>query len=124
MFLSSIAPRRTAAGGYTERRYTPTELLELSALAHLRKNGVTVSKIRQLLATLRDQFGVRLYDALGEGGAMTVLTDGRDIYARMSNGAFFNLLREPTQPLLEIGVTGDLKELSARVRGKKRKPRK
>jgi DNA-binding transcriptional MerR regulator len=119
----SVAARPTEAGGYTERRYSPTEVLELSALAHLRKQGFTVQKIRQLLATLQDRFGVRLYDALGDGGSLTVLTDGRELFARTKNGACFNLLRDPAQPLLEIGACQDLRELTARVRPKKRKPR-
>ena len=35
----AIAPQRTASGGYTERRYSPMDLLELSALGHLRRQG-------------------------------------------------------------------------------------
>jgi DNA-binding transcriptional MerR regulator len=33
IFPPAIAPRRTSSGGFTERRYTPVELLELLALA-------------------------------------------------------------------------------------------
>ena len=29
LFVPSVAPQKTDAGGYTERRYTPVELLEL-----------------------------------------------------------------------------------------------
>ena len=35
----AIPSRRTAAGGYTERRYTPVELFELLVLADLRQRG-------------------------------------------------------------------------------------
>ena len=37
---------------------------------------------------------------------MQLLTDGHDIYARTDRGEFFNLLKEPTQPLLVVGNEG------------------
>ena len=53
LFQSAIAPKRTAAGGFTERRYSPVDLLELMVLAELRRQGMTVGRIRQLLETLQ-----------------------------------------------------------------------
>ena len=120
----SIAPHRTDAGGYTERRYSPVDLFELAALADLRRSGLSVSKMRQLVDTLRKRFGIRLFDAIGGGGAITLLTDGKDIYARTDNGHFFNLLRAPTQPLLVVGNEGSLKELRLRMRSKPRRKKK
>jgi DNA-binding transcriptional MerR regulator len=120
----SIPPHRTEAGGYTERRYTPIELFELLVLADLRRRGFTVHQLHRILEALRQQFGQRLFDATGGGGSVQLLTDGREIYARTANGAFFNLLRTPTQALMVVGDEEMLKELSGRVRRrpKKRKP--
>jgi DNA-binding transcriptional MerR regulator len=120
----SVAPHRTEAGGFTERRYSPVDLFELAVLADLRRSGLSVAKMRLLLDTLRRKFGVRLFDAIGGGGAITLLTDGRDIYARTSGGQLFNLLRAPAQPLLEVGDEGTLKELQLRMRSKRRKSKK
>jgi DNA-binding transcriptional MerR regulator len=120
----SISPHRTEAGGFTERRYSPVDLFELAVLADLRRNGLSVSKLRMLLETLRRRFGVRLFDAIGGGGAITLLTDGKEIYARTTSGQFFNLLRAPTQPLLVVGEENSLKELKLRMRSKKRRPNK
>lgn len=117
----SIASHRTEAGGFTERRYSPVDLFELAVLADLRRSGLSVAKMRLLLDTLRRRFGVRLFDAIGGGGAITLLTDGRDIYARTTGGQFFNLLRAPSQPLLVVGDEGTLKELKLRMRSKSRK---
>ena len=119
----SIATHRTEAGGFTERRYSPVDLFELIALADLRRSGLSVGKLRLLLDTLRRRFGVRLFDAIGGGGAITLLTDGKEIYARTESGQFFNLLRSPGQPLLVVGNEGTLKELKLRMRSKAR-PRK
>ena len=120
----SIATHRTEAGGFTERRYSPVDLFELAVLADLRRNGMSVSKLRQLIETLRKRFGIRLFDAIGGGGAITLLTDGKDVYARTDNGQFFNLLRSPSQPLLVVGNEGTLKELKLRMRSKARKKKR
>jgi DNA-binding transcriptional MerR regulator len=114
----SISPHRTEAGGFTERRYSPVDLFELVVLADLRRSGLSVSKLRLLLETLRRRFGVRLFDAIGGGGAITLLTDGKEVYARTTGGQFFNLLRAPSQPLLVVGEEGTLKELKLRMRSK------
>lgn len=114
LFTSHIAPRKTARGGYTERRYTPLELLELLVLADLRRQGRSVAQLRRLLLTLRDQFRVRLFETVGGGGALTLFTDGTDIYGRTAEGMLFNLLRDPQQPMLMIGEVAGLRELTAR----------
>jgi DNA-binding transcriptional MerR regulator len=117
----AIPSHKTDAGGYTERRYTPIELFELLVLADLKRRGFTIHQLHQLLNILREQFGQRLFDATGGGGSVQLLTDGQDIYARTASGAFFNLLKTPTQPLLVIGNEGLLKQLGGKVRSRKRK---
>jgi DNA-binding transcriptional MerR regulator len=120
----AVAPRRTEAGGFTERRYTPVELIELMVLADLRRRGVPVSKLRRLVDTLRRRFGVRLFEAIGSGGGVTLFTDGHDVYARTAGGAFYNLFRNPDQPLLLLGGESPLKELTARARRARPRRRK
>jgi DNA-binding transcriptional MerR regulator len=120
----AIPPHRTAAGGYTERRYTPIELFELLVLADLRQRGFTVSELHAVVRVLKEQFGVRLFEATGGGGEVQLLTDGRGIYARTVGGAFFNVLESPRQPLLVVGDEGLLRELSGKIKPRKRKIRK
>jgi DNA-binding transcriptional MerR regulator len=117
----AIRPHRTAAGGYTERRYTPIELFELLVLADLRRRGFSVRQLHDLLRVLQAQFGQRLFDATGGGGSVQLLTDGRDIYARTAAGTFFNLLRMPAQPLLVVGDEALLKDLGASIRPRRRR---
>ena len=127
LFQSAVAPRPTAAGGFTERRYTPVDLLELTVLADLRRQGMTVSRIRLLLETLRSRFGIRLFDAIGGAGAVTLLTDGREVFARTADGRFFNLLRDAEQPLLVIAPEPEWQELVSRThaaRGQRRTRKK
>ena len=112
----AIPPHRTAAGGYTERRYTPIDLFELLVLADLRRRGFSVQQLHRILRTLKDQFATRLFDATGGGGGVQLLTDGREIYARTKAGEFFNILRMPAQPLLVVGDEQQLRVLSGKLR--------
>ena len=120
----TIPSHKTEAGGYTERRYTPIELFELLVLADLRRRGFTIHQLHKIQEILRDQFGERLFDATGGGGQVQLLTDGQEIYARSASGAFFNLLKTPSQPMLVLGNEGLLRTLSSSMRPKRKKKRK
>ena len=120
----SVPTHRTAAGGFTERRYSPVDLFELVALADLRRRGFSVQKIRTILDILRGRFGVRLYDAISNGGPVQLLTDGRDVYVRTDAGQVFNLLRSPSQPLLVVAEEGALRTLNLRMRSRGRRKKR
>ena len=92
-----------ASGGFTERRYTPVDVLELLALAELRRRGFTPAALRQMMDTLRDCFRRRLSETLDDAGDLRLLTDGEGLFLRTRQGHIFDLLVDPTQPL----VTGD-----------------
>ncbi|MEZ5319275.1 MAG: MerR family transcriptional regulator [Vicinamibacterales bacterium] len=115
IFVPAIAPRRTSHGGFTERRYTPVDLIELLALADLRRRGFSPAHLKQLMDTLRDYFRRRLSETLDDAGELRLLTDGRGLFLRTRQGHFFDLLVDPTQPL----ITGDglpLKPVTGRAR--------
>src|SRR6187399_537012 len=103
VFQSAIASRRTSKGGFTERRYTPVDLLELLALADLRRRGFAPAVLRQMMDALRDYFRRRLSETLDDAGELRLLTDGRGLFLRTRQGHIFDLLADPMQPLL----TGD-----------------
>jgi GNAT superfamily N-acetyltransferase len=113
LFTSAIASHRTEAGGFTERRYTTLDVLELQVLADLRRRGFSIPRLRRLLSALRDVFGVRLYEAIGEGGPLTLLIGGDRIYTRTMGGQLFDL-DDPTQPLLEVGEALAIRPLAVR----------
>lgn len=115
LFKPAIAPHRTEAGGFTERRYTPLDVLELQVLADLRRRGFSIPRLRRLLASLRDVFSVRLYEAIGDDGAMTLLIGGDQLYARTQDGRFFNM-DQPTQQLMMVGEQASIRPLTVRER--------
>jgi DNA-binding transcriptional MerR regulator len=118
VFQSAIASRRTSLGGFTERRYTPVDVLELLALADLRRRGFAPAVLKQMMDTLRDYFRRRLSETLDDAGELRLLTDGKGLFLRTRQGHFFDLLVDPTQPL----VTGDglpLRPVTGRARARK-----
>jgi DNA-binding transcriptional MerR regulator len=118
LFTPAIASHRTEAGGFTERRYTPVDVLELQVLADLRRRGFSIPRLRRLLATLREVFHVRLYEAIGDGGALTLLIGGDQLYARTDDGQLYNL-DDPTQAMLMVGEELSMRPLAARQRRKR-----
>jgi len=119
LFIPAIRSHRTEAGGFTERRYTPMDVLELQVLADLRRRGFSVPQLRRLLATLREQFGIRLYEAIGDGGPMALFIGGDQLFARTEDGRVFNMDR-PSEPLLMVGEALPLRPLAARERKRRR----
>jgi DNA-binding transcriptional MerR regulator len=122
IFQSAIASRPTSSGGFTERRYSPVDVLELLALGDLRRRGFTPAVLKQMMDTLRDYFRRRLSEALDDAGEVRLLTDGRGLFLRTRQGHVFDLLADPTQPL----VTGEglpLNPVTPRARAHRKVPR-
>jgi DNA-binding transcriptional MerR regulator len=119
LFMPAVGSRRTDAGGFTERRYTPIDVLELQVLAELRHRGFSIPQIRRLLSSLRDVFGIRLYEAIGDDGPMALFIGGNQLYARAKDGQLFDMDR-PMEPLLMVGENIPLRPLAARERRRRR----
>jgi DNA-binding transcriptional MerR regulator len=123
IFAAAIPTERTARGGFTERRYTPIELLELMVLADLRRRNFSVARLRRLMRVLSTRFQVRLYEAIEGRGPVTLYIDGAKIYARTKSGDLFNILEQPEQPLLMVGEDLRLRELTVREGAGRKKKR-
>ena len=66
LFAPAVAPKRTAAGGFTERRYTPVDLLELIVLAVIRARFFRTGFLRSFATvTLGGAIIVAVSAALG-----------------------------------------------------------
>jgi len=121
IFQAAIASRPTSGGGFTERRYSPVDLLELLALAELRRLGFQPARLKQLLDALRDYFRRRLSETLDDAGELRLLTDGTGLFLRTRQGHIFDMLVDPTQPL----ITDDglpLRPVRGRARVRRKKP--
>lgn len=118
LFSAAVATKKTEAGGFTERRYSPLDVIELQLLADLLRRGFSVPQIRHLLAALRDVFGVRLYEVIGEEGPLTLMIAGDELYVRDADGHLFDLA-DPAQALLVEPDEKKLRPLAVRERRKR-----
>jgi DNA-binding transcriptional MerR regulator len=126
IFSSAIASRKTSSGGFTERRYSPIDVLELLALADLRRRGFAPAQLKQLIATLRDYFRRRLSETLDEMGELRLLSDGKALFLRTRAGHVFDVLVDPYQPIIADGlplkpVSGKARRKSQKAEGKRQK---
>ena len=116
LFLPAIAlaaaPRRAASPSAATRTL---DVLELQVLADLRRRGFSIPRLRRLLSTLRDVFSVRLYEAIGDGGPLTLFIGGDQLFARTTDGQLFNL-DQPEQALMMVGEELPMRPLAARER--------
>ena len=113
IFQSAIASRRTKAGGHTERRYSPIDVLELLALANLRRQGFEPAQLKHLTDTLRDSFRRRLFETLDDAGELRLLTDGVTLFLLTPQRHVIDLLIDPMQPVIADGLP--LKPVTARA---------
>ena len=118
LFSAAVATKRTEAGGFTERRYSPLDVIELQLLGDLLRRGFSVPQIRHLLTALRDVFGVRLYEVIGEEGPLTLMIAGAQLYIRDTDGHLFDLA-DPAQALLVEPDEKKLRPLAVRERRKR-----
>jgi DNA-binding transcriptional MerR regulator len=116
----AIPSHPTAAGGFTERRYTPIELFELLVLADLRQRGFSSAQLHAVVNALDAQFGASLFESTGGGGRISLLTDGHTIYARSGGGEYYNLLEDPSQPLLVVGDEERLELLGGKAKRRRK----
>ena len=73
-----------------------------------------------MMDALRDYFRRRLSETLDDAGDLRLMTDGKGLFLETRQGHVFDLLVDPSQPL----VTGDglgLKPVSGRPRPKRRR---
>ena len=104
VFPAAIAPRKTTQGGFTERRYSPVDVLELLALADLRRRGFENATLKQMMEALRDYFRRRLAETLDDAGELRLLTDNTGLFLQTRQGHVFDLLVDPMQALLGAEV--------------------
>lgn len=117
VFRPSIAPRKTSQGGFTERRYSPVDVLELLALSELRRRGFDNATLKQMMDVLKEYFRRRLSETLDDAGELRLLTDGRGLFLRTRQGHVFDLLVDPMQALLGSEAL-KLKPVAAKARRK------
>jgi hypothetical protein len=103
IFQSAIASPRPKPAAIPSAG-TPHGLLELLALADLRRKGFEPAQLKHLTDTLRDYFRRRLSETLDDAGELRLLTGAGSLFLRTREGHVFDLLVDPMQPMISDGL--------------------
>ncbi|MFN8521127.1 MAG: DUF433 domain-containing protein [Chloroflexota bacterium] len=84
--------------------YSYTDLVQIRAVAELRRQGASLQKVRKAIEWLREQM------ADGEDWhTKTLRTDGRDVFAFVGPGDVYSAANQPGQRVFDV-VLGDLEQ--------------
>ena len=94
-----------------KRLYRPEEVLEVTAIAELRRKGFSLQKLRRVVRFLNREMRWRLSDVLSGESELHLLTDGKSIYLEDRPGRVIDLLKGAKQPMFLVCISDQLKRL-------------
>lgn len=96
-----------------KRVYLPSEVIEVTVIAELRRKGFSLQKIRRVLRYLQREMSKRLGDTLVAGAEIHLLTDGKSIYLEESRDRVIDILKNARQPMFLVCVSDQARRLEA-----------
>ena len=93
------------------RVYFPTEVIEITVIAELRRKGFSLQKIRRVLRFLQKEMGRRLAELLEAGSDLHLVTDGKAIYLEERNERIIDILKNAQQPMFLVCVSDQARRL-------------
>ncbi len=98
------------------RVYSPSEVVEITVIAELRRKGFSLQKIRRVLRFLQKEMGKRVAGLFSSGAQMHLLTDGKHIYLEESETSVIDVLKAAKQPMFLVCVSDQVKRLTVAQR--------
>mgnify|MGYP001141532783 CR=1 FL=1 len=98
-----------------QRIYSAKDLIEFEILFDLRRNGMSMQRIRRVLEELRKERQLRLLDALDDQH-LTLLTDGdKNFYFCYNDDEVINVLKDNRQTMFRICLDEKVKEVREKI---------
>jgi DNA-binding transcriptional MerR regulator len=94
------------------RVYFPAEVIEITVIAELRRNGFSLQKIRRVLRFLRREIGRRLAEVLHASSQLHLVTDGKSIYLEDQHERIIDILKNARQPMFLVCVSDQARRLT------------
>lgn len=102
------------------RIYYWDELLTVAVICQLRRRGFSLQRVRKVIRFLRQEFGTNLSSTVTAAAEYHLLTDGTHLYLRTSPRAIVDLLKNATQPLLDICLSDEVRRVRAEIQAGKK----
>jgi DNA-binding transcriptional MerR regulator len=93
------------------RIYFPTEVIEITVIAELRRKGFSLQKIRRVLRFLQREMGKRLTDVMQSASDLHLVTDGKAIFLEDQHDRIINLFKNAQQPMFLVCVSDQARRL-------------
>jgi DNA-binding transcriptional MerR regulator len=94
------------------RVYFPSEVIEITVIAELRRKGFSLQKIRRVLRFLQKEMGRRLSEVLEPDSGLHLVTDGRAIYLEDRHERIIDILKNARQPMFLVCVSDQARRLT------------
>lgn len=101
------------------RMYQMHEVVEVGLITELRQKGISLQKIRKVLAFLNQELGSGLVEAAQDGGEVHLLTDGENLYLERNHREIVDILKNASQPLIGVCISDQVERLTAKVEVRK-----
>lgn len=97
------------------RLYQMHEVIEVGLITELRRKGISLQKIRKVLAFLNRELGSGLVEAAQDGGEVHLLTDGENLYLESNHHTIVDILKNAKQPLIGVCISDQVERLTAKI---------
>ena len=97
------------------RLYQMHEVIEVGLITELRQKGISLQKIRKVLAFLNQELGSGLVEAAQQDGEVHLLTDGENLYLESNHHTIVDILKNARQPLIGVCISDQVERLTAKV---------
>jgi DNA-binding transcriptional MerR regulator len=102
------------------RIYGWEELVTVAVICQLRRRGFSLQRVRKVIRSLRQEFGMNLAATVGSGSEYHLLTDGTQLYLRTSPREVIDLLKNTRQPLMDICLSDEVRRVRAEIVARKK----
>ena len=93
------------------RVYYPTEVIEITVIAELRRKGFSLQKIRRVLRFLQREMGKRLAEVMQASSSLHLVTDGKSIFLEDQQDRIIDILKNAKQPMFLVCVSDQARRL-------------
>ncbi len=94
-----------------KRTYLPHDVIEVLVIAELRRKGISLRVVRQILRFLRRELDWPPESVLDMGADLYLVTDGRAMYLEDDHEAVVDRLKTARRPMLLVCISDQAKRL-------------
>jgi DNA-binding transcriptional MerR regulator len=98
------------------RLYSLEDLAEIAVICELRQRGLSLQRVRKVMAFLQCELGKRLCESTSANSQVHLLTDGKNIFIRNSPESIVDVLRNSRQPILAVCLSDTVQRVQAGIR--------